>query len=314
MVKVPFPPFDDRPINPASKFGCGADPGVTTRTGNNFWHTMVGTLSGTDAYFRKRDICSLTPWGIGGVLDGALDGKVYRWVDFRTTDGIPWSSGRWGPPGIGDGQAYVNTWGVFGINAKAEAIEYSGMVNTPMTAKQWLMGIWLTAAIEHDAGRAHDEALWHMHHREICKLIDNKDCPFPRIYNYLGQYYPAIIALMAHVEGKPNQKLVHTIAGLTIDLRPIAAQAGQPVPKPEPTGPIFQDFTPNRTFTVVPNGATLRQYASRKSTVLATLPGGISLEADGYYFGEKVDGENRWLVQNADPRGRVHLSGVVERI
>lgn len=324
MANVPYPPFDDRPIDPYSKIGCGVSWGTCYPKGISFDHSMYGTLAGTDAWFRKRDICSLTPWGIGGPADGALDGKIYRWMDYgKFKDVVPWSSGPWRPPGIGDGPAYVALHGVGGINGFGEAIETSdgGSRQLPMSPKQWKSLIWLKAAIAHHRGVASEKVrdiLAFMHHREIC-FHSGKDCPFPRIYDYTEEYIGATLELMRYFEGKANDlnALVFRVAGLSIDFRDVARMRDGLVPKPEPTvptGPIFHDFTPNREFTVGAGGATVRQWASRESKILLTLPAGRKFLADGYYFGEKVNNDNRWLVLNNDPRGRIHLSGVLERV
>jgi len=325
MPKVPFPPFDDRPINPYSKIGCGANYGVCDPHGVSVDHSMVGYLSSTDAWFRKRDVCSLTPWGIGGSADGALDGKIYHWMDYYAYDDVqPWSSGPWRAPGTGDGAAFVKKYGVDGINGFGEAIELSdgGDINTPVSPKQWKSLIWLKAAIAHKGGVTSDdirEVLAFMHHREFC-ILTGKDCPFPRVYNYTNQYLDAVTALMAFFEGKTNDydTLVHTVAGITLDFREVGRMrdGAAIIPEPTiPTGPIFQDFTPNRTFTVGKGGATVRRWASTKSDIIVTyLKPGTKVEVDGYYYGETVNGKNRWLVQNEDPRGRIHEGAFVESI
>lgn len=407
MAKVPFPPYDDRPINPHAKIGAGASWGICDPQGVSFAHSMVGTLAGTDAWFRRRDVASLTPWGIGCERDGANDGKIYRWMDYtKYTDVQPWSSGPWNPPGYGDGSAYVAKYGVAGINGRGEAIELSdgGNINTRVSPKQWRSFIWLSAAIAHREGVTstnYREKLAFMQHREITGP-SYKDCPFPRVYNFTNEYIAAIVALMAYFEGRTNDlnTLVRRIAGLTIDFRDVGRMrdnlpAPKPTPKPsEPTtpvwvggasvrakkeilarqspgtsakvvmvikggefaklvdgasrtangmewvdvvtvegtgwvprhdlelagprtkpGPIFHEFDPNRTFTVGPGGATLRQWASTDSEILVLrIEPGTKIEADGYYYGQTIDGENRWIVQNDDPRGRIHAGALVEDI
>lgn len=411
MAKVPFPPYDDRPINPYGKIGNGASYGVCERTGASVDHSMVGFLSSTDAWFRRRDVASLTPWGIGGSADGALDGKIYRWMDYTAFKDVqPWSSGPWNAPGLGDGPAFVAMRGVVGINGRAEAIETSdgGNINTPMSVKQWRSLIWLKAAIAHDGGITSDtirEELAFMHHREFCKRSrpwpnQDKDCPFPRIYRYTEQYLGAVATLMAFFEGKIDNlnALVFTIAGKTIDLRDVGKLRGgeaKPVPPPTPgarawiagasvrarkeilarqapstsaqvgmtikggefaklitgevqqgngmdwldvitvdgtgwvpkqdlelaskettsPGPIFQDFPGTRTFTVGPGGATLRRWAHTDAEILIEhIEPGTKIEVDGYYYGQEVNGENRWLVQDDDPRGRLHAGAFLEDI
>lgn len=330
VTRVPAPPFDDRPIDPYMKAnarpgGCGVSYGKLDPNGASFDHSMYGTLSGTDAYFRKRDICSLTPWGIGGYADGALDGKIYRWMDYyRYKDVVPWSSGPWIAPGMGDGPAYVARYGVGGINGGGQAIETSdgGVKQYPMTQKQWTSLIWLKAYIAHREEILSDEIreyLAFMHHREICKPNNDpeyKDCPFPRIYNHTEQYLFGVVLLMSYFEGKHNnlEALVFKVATHTIDLRHVGRLRDNiipPPPPPAPTGPIFYDFTPNKEFTVINGPANVRQYASTDSQILKiggvnfTLPTGRKFMGDGYYIGEEISGNNKWVVMNNDPRGRV---------
>ncbi|HKE98848.1 MAG TPA: peptidoglycan recognition family protein [Actinomycetes bacterium] len=45
-------------------------------------HTMVGSLRGTEAHFRRRDVVVESHFGIGGPTDGAsLDGAIWQWQD-----------------------------------------------------------------------------------------------------------------------------------------------------------------------------------------------------------------------------------------
>jgi hypothetical protein len=97
------------------------------------YHRMLGTLWGTDAYFRQ---------GAQGLTDWGLDhntGEILRWNDYlgRGKPGIspnraPWASGPWqNPPG--DGRAFVAKFGVNGINRDLSAIEISGNYDTPLS-------------------------------------------------------------------------------------------------------------------------------------------------------------------------------------
>ncbi|MGI8405613.1 MAG: peptidoglycan recognition protein family protein, partial [Thermomicrobiales bacterium] len=302
MARTPFPPFHDRPIE--ARPDDGSNYGGYERTGNSFLHTMEGNLSATDAWFRTPGSGALTPWGIGGSFDGdALDGVIYRWYDYGVGGQLqPWSSGPWVPNGMGDGPAYVNTFGVGGINGKAEAIEHSGNMDTPVTQKQWQSSVWLVAAIIHAGGRDSSHYLWNMHHREIC-ILTGKDCPGPRIYNHTQEYQAAVLQILKHYEGDVKQSDRATIAGITIQLP--FNQSSQQVTVPAAPA-VFVPFAGNRTFTAGKSGAIVRQWAGRGSTALGTLAPARTFAAAGYYHGESVNGEDRWLVQAIDPRGRVH--------
>lgn len=46
------------------------------------FHTMVGSLAGTDNYFRDRGYYGVeSHFGVGGSTDGSLDGVTYQWQD-----------------------------------------------------------------------------------------------------------------------------------------------------------------------------------------------------------------------------------------
>lgn len=301
MVKTPFPPFEKRLLAP--KYGAGMDRRQTQRTGNTVWHTMVGTLRGTDAYFRLAWVEAATHWGIGGSLDGAEDGTIYQWVEIGS-DMEPWASGPWRPDGFGDGKRYVDTFGVPGINGSADSIEFSGLVATPMTPAQWQKGMWLTAAIVHAGGRSSDEFLWNMHHREFTQP-SYKDCPFKRIYDYTEQYQQGIVYILQHYEGKTVREEFVTIAGSKIAL-PIYQKPEQPIDKT----PVFVSFPKPRKARVWL--ATERQYGNTTAKIYQQYKTGVELWFDGYYEGQTVNKDSRWYVVDNQRRGRIHSSGIQE--
>ena len=100
-------------------------------------HTMVGTLWGTDAWFRRgSQSAGLTDYGIGDVSDGAHnDGVIFRWNDptgaAHKVNGNKVSPNRWpwasGPcNGLeGDGTAFVNKYGANAVNGFLVSIERS---------------------------------------------------------------------------------------------------------------------------------------------------------------------------------------------
>jgi hypothetical protein len=96
-------------------------------------HTMVGTLMGTDVFFRQgADSPGLTDYGIGDVSDGASnDGVIFRWNDplGRPHPGV--SPNRWGWASgpcngmEGDGPAFVQKYGANAVNGYLVSIERS---------------------------------------------------------------------------------------------------------------------------------------------------------------------------------------------
>lgn len=166
------PPFVDRLI-PDEQTSAWNDLGPRKPVGV-CQHSMVGTLWGTDRWFRRGAASSgLTDYGIGGATDGARwDGVILRWNDplgLATTvhllDGeyVPagtpgavahrvspnragWANG--GSDGLeGDGPLFVRTLGVAAINRDLVSIERSdgGNTSTPMSAKQFESICALTA-------------------------------------------------------------------------------------------------------------------------------------------------------------------------
>ena len=118
---VPKPPIIYRPL--PEKYGAGMSWLSRFPATGTFWHSMVGWLWSTDTYFRLREVQSATDYGIGGLGDGDSDGAIVQWIDyneFRFRAG--WASG-WdvAPDYDGDGFAYVQEFGVEGINGGSPA-------------------------------------------------------------------------------------------------------------------------------------------------------------------------------------------------
>ena len=300
MGKTPYPPLDVRPL--PDKIGAGMDRYDFQDTGNTVTHTMVGTLWGTDAWFRRADVQAATHYGIGGKLDPDHDGHIIEWIN-PARNVAPWASGPWNG-GEGDGPAYFNTFGIGGINGAARSIETSGQVNTPVTVKQWRALIWLIAAIEHDTGHDSEHHAWHMEHWEFCTRA-YKACAFARITNYTGEYHNGINQIMRHYEGLEAPESVK-IAGLTIPL-PLGLSGPVVTPPPAP-GPIYVDFAPDRKAVV--NNCTSRQYGNTQAKIYRHIKAGTRVTFQGYYLGQKVNGSDRWYVIDEPARGRVHESGI----
>jgi hypothetical protein len=167
--RVPHPPFRDRLIPNANTIAWD-DLGQRNPVGVVF-HTMVGSLWGTDRYF--RDLATggskgLTDYGIGGSADGPeWDGVILRWNDPRGRRS-GWANG--GSDGLeGDGPAFVRALGINAINRDLVSIERSdgGDISTPLSPKQFeslcqLTAYWLQYAIpEHQRDRlGQPQARW----------------------------------------------------------------------------------------------------------------------------------------------------------
>lgn len=129
---VPHPAFQDRPItkpegNGQNDLGQRSVRGVV-------WHRILGTLWGTDSYFRGP-VGALTDYGVGvQATDGdGNDGVILRWNDpLGSQSG--WASGVVSSP-YGDGAAFVTKYGIDAVNRDQASIEISGNYDTPLSEK-----------------------------------------------------------------------------------------------------------------------------------------------------------------------------------
>jgi hypothetical protein len=134
--RVPHPVFEDRLIFKAG----GTDTSGWSALGKRqpkgvVLHRMVGSLRGTDIYFRQPKTGALTDYGVGvAVQDGAeTAGRIYRWCDPRG-DRSPWANGKIREP-YGDGQKFLNLYGATLVNRDLVSIEISGMYETALDEK-----------------------------------------------------------------------------------------------------------------------------------------------------------------------------------
>lgn len=131
---VPHPDYENR-IIPSSDNSAWNDLGARDVKAV-VWHRMLGSLWGTDGYFRgDGGNRALTDYGVGvAAQDGAEnDGIILRWND-PLGKRSPWANGAVSAP-YGDGLAFVNRYGVNGVNRYATAIEISGHQTTPLSEK-----------------------------------------------------------------------------------------------------------------------------------------------------------------------------------
>lgn len=204
---VSHPPFVDRLI-PDRETMAWDDLGPRRPVGA-CQHSMLGTLWGTDGYFRRgTKSTGLTDYGIGGSTDGAeWDGVILRWNDplgkemaisrggasgYVSPDRAPWANG--GSDGLeGDGPAFVRRLGVAAINRDLVSIERSdgGSVATPMSRKQFESICALTAHWFDRARVPWDQfplnpavgIVTHMMHFEFA----TKGCPFPPVVDRIDE-------------------------------------------------------------------------------------------------------------------------------
>jgi hypothetical protein len=124
--RVPHPPFLDRPIQKPAGWGQD-DLGPRTVKGV-VWHRMIGSLWGTDAYFRQPTTKALTDYGVGVLAQDGADnaGVIIRWNNpLGRQSG--WASGSFSSFAYGDGLAFVNKYGINAINRDEASVEISGL-------------------------------------------------------------------------------------------------------------------------------------------------------------------------------------------
>jgi hypothetical protein len=130
---VPHPAYQNRPITKAE--GRGQNNLGKRSVKGVVWHRILGSLYGTDGYFRNESVNALTDYGVGvAARDGAAnDGMILRWNDpLGWQSG--WASGTYNGA-YGDGEAFVRKYGVNAINRDQASIEISGDYDTPLSEK-----------------------------------------------------------------------------------------------------------------------------------------------------------------------------------
>lgn len=186
--RVPHPPMQIRSIEKPE--GQGWD-NLGKRTPRGIvLHRMIGTLWGTDGYFRQPGVNSLTDYGVGvAATDGlAKAGQILRWNDPRGSRS-GWASGPVSKP-YGDGLAFVNRYGIVGVNRDTVSVEISGNYDTPLDAQSkaaiaGLLAYWGDQyRIPHDQfpwvpSEGRNFTLWH----QEFTIGTGKICPGPVVMN-----------------------------------------------------------------------------------------------------------------------------------
>lgn len=131
--RVPHPDFQDRPITKPE--GVGQNNLGKREVKGVVWHRMLGSLNGTDGYFRNPNVAALTDYGVGvASTDGnTYDGVIYKWnnpLGYQSG----WASGQVIAP-YGDGLEFVARYGAGGVNRYQASIEISGYYDTALSEK-----------------------------------------------------------------------------------------------------------------------------------------------------------------------------------
>lgn len=207
---VTHPPYQDRLVTDEQS-GAWDDLGKRSPYGV-VQHSMIGSLVGTDSWFRRGIGVSdgLTDYGVGNSTDGpSLDGVIFRWNDPLgiahpgvSPNRAGWANG--GSDGLeGDGPAFVQKLGVNAINRNMVSIERSDggeYATQGMSEKQFESLAKLTARwFDYDRVpwdlypfNPHVACVTHMLHKEFA----TKDCPFPPVYNRIDELQNRIRAIL----------------------------------------------------------------------------------------------------------------------
>jgi hypothetical protein len=277
-------------------------------------HRMLGTNAGTEAHFSTQfdqwgnpyfGWRALTDFGIGGAMDPGENGGIRQWNPLNGNH-APWANG-WAdeedPRDVteGHGREFFEKWMPRGydLNRDLASIELSGCTTgapwcggneTPVTPAQLES---LSQLIAYICDR-------------FCK-ISYEDFPFNT------RVGPDFYAVYQHYEfaGKdcpfPTVKALH---GTYVERAREIMKQYQTDWAPE-----FVPFGEIRVFTVRDNvHASGRQAPSRGAELVRSFDPGVTIECDGVFTGETVQGDPRWL-RTSDPEHlAIHISAFVEAI
>jgi hypothetical protein len=324
---VPKPPVKQSWVTD-KRVGAGREPDQQRvgRITGTVHHTMVGYLRGTDSYFHRQDVASLTDFGIGGPWDGdGLDGVIYEWID-QSSRIVPWANGTVGDARApyGDAPAWLAQFGgVSQVNVRQRSIETSdgaqadrSKANTRLIESLCFLTAYVHAE---EAGQTAETFAWNMHHREFG--VDHQGCPGAWIINNVVAIQDRTKAIMrAYQEGaalSPQLAITYP-PGWSGGTIPLPGQAG---PAPVPTEPKWAPKhplpAPPRTmriggflFLAVNEGHSVRMVATRDVDPLeyahpAAKPTGKPIaKGAGVNISHVTvgDDDNLWLVATSGSR------------
>jgi len=230
---VTHPPFTDMLITDAEN-GAWDDLGQRNIIGV-CQHTMVGTLAGTNLWFRRGAASTgLTDYGVG------VNGLIYRWNDptGKAHPGISPNRAGWangGSDGLeGDGPLFVRTLGINAINRDLVSIERDDQAKPfdyPFIDPQKAACVRLTAFWFDQAEVAWDSfplnqnkgCVTHMLHKEFA----TKGCPWDPVENAINDVQDSVRGLLK--------------AGQVSDALPVPVEPPAPIDPDHDTLPL--DYT-----------------------------------------------------------------------
>jgi hypothetical protein len=210
--RVPHPSFTDRLITEKPE-GIGWSALGKRKPKGVVLHRMLGTLWGTDGWFRNPTVEALTDYGVGvQAIDGANDGVILRWND-PTGYRSGWASGPALQP-YGDGLKFINRYGVDAVNRDLVSIEISGQYETEWSDKSFesvaqLVAFWADwARIPYDQFPMVNESVngkmdmtrsFIVWHQELCGPQE-KVCPGSVVMNQTDRLIKRVQAILKHYQ------------------------------------------------------------------------------------------------------------------
>lgn len=290
------------------------------------WHRMIGTLNGTDNYFRtfanarQTKVGALTPIGIGvAETDGkTLAGTIFEWnlCESDTENRAGWANGSVKSP-YGDGKKYLDLFGINAVNRDIEAMEISGNYNTPLDPAS------RDAIVAWTAWRADQYGAWLKERGETFDFTT-----FPLIPSQNNRSYVVWHQEFTIGTGKvcPGEVVIRETPALLARVADMLRQyqTGEPAPAPAPPAPdplyaqpipipalLQQDWTGDTTPAVVTEEGTefifvndvvratvelpRRQQARNDSPVIGpTIPAGTEFTVS-WVFRSRSDGKLWYL-------------------
>ncbi|HEV2107145.1 MAG TPA: N-acetylmuramoyl-L-alanine amidase [Thermomicrobiales bacterium] len=174
-------------------------------------HRMEGTLRGSEQHFLSDDPHgrdALADYGIGGALDGDLDGVTWEWIA-EDDDRSPWASGP--SDGLeGDGPGFVQAYGVAAINRDLRSIELSGKGETPVTPKQFEALCQLIAYVHDRSEIPWDSFPRHPVSGVVTQLqhweIARKECPGRVVRELTDTYQERVRGILRAAQGESEDE------------------------------------------------------------------------------------------------------------
>jgi hypothetical protein len=290
------------------------------------WHRMIGTLNGTDNYFRtfanarQTKVGALTPIGIGvAETDGkTLAGTIFEWnlCETDTENRAGWANGSVKSP-YGDGKKYLDLFGINAVNRDIEAMEISGNYNTPLDPAS------RDAIVAWTAWRADQYGAWLKERGETFDFTT-----FPLIPSQNNRSFVIWHQEFTIGTGKvcPGEVVIRETPALIARVADMLRQyqTGEPAPAPAPPAPdplyaqpipipalLQQDWTGDTTPAVVTEEGTefifvndvvrstvelpRRQQARNDSPVIGpTIPAGTEFTVS-WVFRSRSDGKLWYL-------------------